>query len=465
MEKWEMIIYFLFMGVLLFIGKVLKTKVPVINRIVLPTALLGGVVGLLFSTLYSEFLNDGVNIINVDIMTNIVYHCLALGFITLTLQEKKSKSKKKVWSTGMIITSTYALQGFLGSLIVMLLFSDKFIGGGILLALGFGQGPGLATSFGRMWDGPLAGNGVALGASYAFLGFVVGGTIGVLLINLISRKRNIEKVKRYEDVSTNKHVVEIDTVKEISVMDGITVQFVIIAIIYGLVWLFLFIMKGLLVTTQGGTVTDQIYGLLESFNFIIGIFFALGYKKILKSIKKSGKNINFVSNDYVMSNFTSFFFNIMICGAVLTITFDFLREYGLLLAVVSSVGAVLTLLYLRYMTKKVYPEHTDEYFVGLFGMLTGTASTGVALLKGIDRNLETPVAEEMVLGSGTAISMALPLFAILMLPSLTFGGPNELLFKYITLFGCLIYVVVMVVILLFRSGPRGAKKPDGKIEM
>ncbi|MBN2876637.1 MAG: hypothetical protein JXL85_03185, partial [Bacilli bacterium] len=119
MERWDIVIYFLFMGLLLFIGKVLKTKVPVINRIVLPTALLGGAIGLLFTSLYSAIFNGGDNIVNVDTMTTIVYHALALGFITLTLQDKKSKSKKKVWSTGMIITSTYALQGFLGILIVM----------------------------------------------------------------------------------------------------------------------------------------------------------------------------------------------------------------------------------------------------------------------------------------------------------------------------------------------------------
>lgn len=446
-----MIIYFLFMGLLLFVGKVLKTKVPVINRIVLPTALLGGAIGLLFTSLYSAFLNDGQNIINVDTMTTIVYHCLALGFITLTLQEKKSKSKKKVWSTGMIITSTYALQGFIGILLVMLIFSDKFIGSGILLALGFGQGPGLATSFGNMWNDALAGNGVALGASYAFLGFVFGGTIGVLLINLLSRKRNVDRVKRYEDVSSGKHVIEVDTVKEISVMDGITTQFVIVAMIYGLVWLTLFILKGLLVTQDGGTIGDQVFGLLESFNFIIGIFYALLYKLILRKIKESGRNINFVSNDYVMSNFTSLFFNIMICGAVLTITFDFLKEYGLLLILVAAIGGVLTLIYLRFMTKRVYPKFQDEYFVALFGMLTGTASTGVALLKGIDKDLTTPVAEEIVLGSGTAIAMALPLFAILMLPSLTYQKPSQTLFEYIALFGCLLYVAVMVIILLIRG--------------
>ncbi len=465
MEKWGIIIYFLFIGVLLFVGKILKTKLPFLNRIVLPTALLGGTIGFLLALVYDAiFLPSGSHIIDVEIMKTIVYHCLALGFIALTLKKQQSKDKKKVWSTGMIITSTYALQGFIGILLVVLFFSDKFVGSGMLLALGFGQGPGLATSFGSMWNDMLGGFGIALGASYAFLGFLFGGTIGVLLINLISRRNKIEKTTRYEDTTIQKHIVEVDTIKEISFLDGITVQFVIISIIYGMVWLTLFIFEGLLVSEDGG-IGNTVFGLLEGFNFIIGIFYALLYKFIVKKIEQKGKNVDFIANDYVLSNLSSLFFNIMIAGAVLTITLDFLKDYGVLLAVVSLVGGTLTLLYLAFITRRVYPKFKNEYFVGLFGMLTGTASTGIALLKGLDKNLETPVAEELVLGSGTAIAIALPLFLILMLPSLGYGTANEVLFKYIALFGCLAYVVVMFVILFFRSTAKQMAKDEKTIEM
>ena len=167
--------------------------------------------------------------------------------------------------------------------------------------------------------------------------------------------------------------------------------------------------------------------------------------------------MNFITNDYILSNFSSLFFNIMITGAVLTITIDFLSEFGWLLMIISLAGGVATLFYLRFLTKRVYPKFKEEYFVGLFGMLTGTASTGIALLKGLDRNMESPVAEEMVLGSGTAITLALPLFAILMLPSLGYGKPTEELFKYITLFGCLIFVIIMVTILLIKSRKKAIK--------
>ncbi len=447
MEKWNVLIYLILIGILLFVGKILKTWVPLINRVVIPTALMGGIVGLAFSLIFPTVLP-----IDRTVVEAIVYHALALGFISLSLKNtnKANKAKRKLWSTGMIITSTYALQGFIGILLILLFWSDKFVGAGMLLPLGFGQGPGLAISFGRMWGDMLGGNGISLGASYAFLGFLWGGIVGVFAINYIARKKGLVKPTQYEDKSVQKTTIEIDTVKEVSALDGLTVQIVIISIIYGLVWLTLYVFNIILKPANGG-IGQTVYNLLEGFNFIIGIGYALLYKVILHAIEKKNPKVEIITNNYLLSNISSMCFNFMIAGSVLMISVDFLAEYWQLLLVVSTIGGISTFFYTRFITNRVYSQHKDEYFVALYGMLTGVASTGIALLKGLDRNLETPVAEELVLGSGTAITMALPLFGILMLPSIGYGTANELPLSLVALFGCLAYTIVMVVILLIRT--------------
>ncbi|HOW37603.1 MAG TPA: sodium/glutamate symporter [Candidatus Izemoplasmatales bacterium] len=448
MEYWSSsLISLLFIGILLFVGKILKSKVKLLSKIVMPTALLGGMIGLLFSSVVIP----GSYTLDVPALTAIVYHALAIGFLALSLKRSEHQNKRKLWSTGMVITSTYALQGFIGILLVMIFWKDYFVGSGMLLALGFGQGPGLAISFGNMWNNMLGGQGGALGASYAFLGFLWGGIIGVIAINVMSRRKGLEKPKTYTpDDSVETTTVQIDTVKEVSVLDGLTIQLVIIAIIYAAVWGTLFLLEKVLVPL--GNIGNTIFGLLKGFNFIIAILYALVYKVILRAVeKRQKKDIKFLTNNYLLSNISSTCFNVMIAGSVLTITVDFLVEYGWLLLVISTVGGIFTLFYTRFITKRVYSQYQNEYFIGLYGMLTGVASTGIALLKGLDRNLETPVAEELVLGSGTAISMALPLFAFLMVPSIGFGTGNEMLMNLIALFGCLAYVMVMVIILLIRS--------------
>lgn len=455
MEEWGIVLYFLLIGILIFVAKILKTWVPGLNKIVIPSALLGGFIGLAISLIFTPIFTNGAEqtFVDVDQMGNIVYHALAIGFIALALKRDDSKIKKKIWSTGMLITSTYSLQAMLGILLVLVFFSQNFVGSGMLVALGFGQGPGLAYSIGNVWDNMIGTERIfsVLGISYALLGFLFGGTIGVMMINMIARKKGLAKPKSYTEESTSKINVEIDTIKEISLLDGLTTQGVIISIIYSMVWLILIILERTIGNLEG---VGAILGLIKGFNFIIGIMIALLYKKMLRRFERKGKNIRFMTNNYMLSNIASASFNVMITGAVLTITLEFLSAYGFQLIVTSIIAGLVTMFYLRYMTSKVYPNYSDEYFIGLFGMLTGVASTGLALLKGVDPNLETPVAEEMVLGSGTAITMALPLFGILFIPSLTYQSGNPLLWSLISLFGCLLYTSIFSIILLIR-GKRG----------
>jgi len=56
MEKWDVIIYLLLIGILLFIGNLVKEKVKIFNRVVLPTALLGGFIGLVLAKSIHLFL-------------------------------------------------------------------------------------------------------------------------------------------------------------------------------------------------------------------------------------------------------------------------------------------------------------------------------------------------------------------------------------------------------------------------
>ncbi len=477
MTEWGIILYFLLFGVLMFIAKVLKTWIPGLNKIVIPTALLAGILGLVISLIltpllparlwsssnqffFATYVGEGDvitpynSIYNVDLLQSIVYHGLAIGFLALALKRdygNQKKSKKKIWSTGMLITSTYALQAALGMLLVFILFQDRFIGSGMLVALGFGQGPGLASSIGRMWNDQLGGGtqGITLGAAYATMGFLFGGISGVLAINVIAKRKGFSKPKQYDEPGFSRKTVEVDTVTQISVLDGLTTSAIVIAIIYGLTWLTLVLLQWLL--SFLGSAGDMAFSILRGFNFIIAILYALVYNQVLKALEKHGKQVRFLTNNYMLSNIASSAFNIMITAGVMMITMQFLSTYGIQLIVTALVAGFGSMAYLAYMTRKVYVNHKDEYFVGLFGMLTGVASTGLALLKGVDPELETPVAEELVLGSGTAISMALPLFGILFIPTFTMNSANPELWTWLAFGGVVIYIITMVTILLIRG--------------
>lgn len=504
-ENWEIITFFVYLGVLLFIAKLIKEKVPFLNKVIIPSALIAGFIGLILSDGFLNVINlsepvyevytgniaeidlvddeqvliltaeevetmsltdfnmeeyspgDEVILVQsdtstkrIDIIYDTVYHALAIGFIALTLRRTRGETNKKVWSTGMVIVISYLLQAVLGVTIVFLLFSDVFPGAGLLLPLGFGQGPGLATSIGNGYAtgvGKLFEGG-ALGATLASIGFLVGGVIGVIALNYYARKHNLSAQQTHSEESAVRETFEVETIPEIRVFDSFTMQVVIIFIIYAFVYLTLVVLENYILPTMGD-LGETFAGVFHGFNFLIGILYALLYRRILRFAEEKGKNVNFLTNNYVLSSISSLAFNFMIAGAVLTITIKSIQEYYLLVIVMAIVGTIFTFAFLRWISNKIYSgPYEIHYFLGMFGMLTGTASTGLALLKGVDRDFESPIAEEMVVGSGTAISMALPLFALLMFPGLAITSGNNI-WNVLTFVIPLGYGLLLLGILLF----------------
>ncbi len=503
-NDWGIMSFFIYLGLLLFLAKMIKEKVPFLNKIIIPSALIAGAIGLILSDgflnvidisvpVYEQYTEGEVqdalddNYDNVMILTakeasemgvhidfdvyndsddvivvttgetersplifETVYHALAIGFIALTLRRSENETNKKVWSTGMVIVITYLLQAIIGVTVVVVLFNNLFLGAGLLLPLGFGQGPGLATGQGRAFMegvGQLAQGG-ALGASIASMGFLVGGVIGVIALNYLARKHNIAVNKDHREESLIKETIEVETIKEIRVFDALTMQIVIIFIIYGLVYLTLAFLENLIFPMLGD-LGVTFAGVFHGFNFLIGIIYALVYRKILTVVEKRGRNIKFLTNNYVLSNISSIAFNFMIIASVITITNSAVKMYYAFVLVLATVGTALTYLFLKWISKKIYSGKFEvHYFIGMFGMLTGTASTGLALLKGVDQDYESPVAEEMVVGSGTAISMALPLFALLMFPGLAITSGNNI-FNVLVFVIPAVYGLILVGILLY----------------
>lgn len=448
-EDWGTINYLIYIGVLLFFAKIIKEKVPFLNKVIIPSALIAGFIGLILSDGFLNIIPLGRDANgNVQLIYEIVYHSLAVGFIALTLKRDVTQKTKKVWSTGMIIVMTYLIQALVGVFIVYFFF-DVFLGAGLLLTLGFGQGPGLAFNIGAGYAegvGELV-NGGALGSTIASVGFLVGGTIGVVALNYLARKYKLNVNKLHSENSTITKTFEVETIKEIRVFDSLTMQVVIIFVIYACVFLTLALLEKVLLPPLGD-LGQTFAGVFHGFNFLIGIIYALIFKRILVTMESKGKNLNFMTNNYVLSNISSLAFNFMIAGAVLTITIGSIQRYWLLVIVLATFGTIATFAFLNFIVKKVYDEkYHAHYFLGFFGMLTGTASTGLALLKGIDNDFESPVAEEMVLGSGTAISMALPLFALLMFPGMAITQENEL-FNYLVFIVPAVYVLILLTIIL-----------------
>lgn len=121
-------------------------------------------------------------------------------------------------------------------------------------------------------------------------------------------------------------------------------------------------------------------------------------------------------------------------------TWGFFNLVAVLL-VMGVVGLVVTYVYVHFVCHKLFPKYAEPQFLAMYGMLTGTVSSGIILLREIDGDFKTPVADNLVYQNFPAIVFGFP---ILILATM---APTQ---PYMTLAIVGVFLIVMN-ILLFRS--------------
>ena len=75
-------------------------------------------------------------------------------------------------------------------------------------------------------------------------------------------------------------------------------------------------------------------------------------------------------------------------------------------------GLVITYVYNALVAKSLFPEYHEEQFLAMYGMLTGTASTGVILLREIDGDFKSPAMDNLVYQNFPAIVFGFPMMLL-----------------------------------------------------
>ena len=113
-----------------------------------------------------------------------------------------------------------------------------------------------------------------------------------------------------------------------------------------------------------------------------------------------------------MTRIRNFFFDIMVVAGIAAIQLNTLGNYLWILIVLGIIGLVFTYMYLHFVSSILFKNYSQEQFLGMFGMLTGTASTGIILLREVDPDFNSPVADNMVYQNFPAILFGFPLMIL-----------------------------------------------------
>ncbi|MBQ3493221.1 MAG: hypothetical protein IJA88_03860 [Clostridia bacterium] len=450
---WELIVQWGILFTALLVGNTLRRKVPIINKSLLPSAVLGGIIILLL-----KLIPQVNSFINSPLMESMTYHCLALGFVALTLKEgKKQKDRKAmvtVVKTGATVVSTYLLQGVFGLIVTILLslaMTEVIPATGLLMMLGFGQGPGQAYNFGSVFEGYGLNGGRSFGLAIASIGFLVACIVGVIWLNILRKKGKLRDVSGKDG---NSHQISQDVPNPNDIplsesVDKLTMNVAIVVATYFLCYLFMwgvtyFLDKGYLGNFGINTVKPLIWG----FNFLFGVLFALIVKACMKGLKKAKIMTHNYTNNYMLNRISGFVFDLMILSGIAAIDFEKLKGLWIPLVLLTIVGTVVTMIYLNFICKRLYPDYRYESLASLFGMLTGTASTGVILLREVDPLFETPASDNLVLQTVPAMVFGFPLLLLVGF------APQGMTQSLIVLGAAVVMFVVFNIFILFKKKPK-----------
>ena len=413
------------LGALMF-ANFLKRKIGFLRRSLVPASVLAGIVLLIVSFSYTmivgknemgeyrNLFNGGIFNGNVtsglDILYVITYHCLALGFAATTLgSTKKPLGKKRaaeIFNTGVTTVSSYLMQGVLGMGITLLaaLFLPKvFAAAGILLPFGFGQGTGQAMNYGSIYEVDYGFfGGKNFGLTIAAIGFLSAAIGGLLHLTHLRKKGIIPEASK-ENIILTRQIEEHEEVTPGGGADRFTIQFALIAISYFAAYL---IMLGLSALIP--SMISTIYG----FNFLFTVLTATVVRSIVHFLKDKNIGQREYISPYLMARISGFFFDLMIVAGFAAIQLELLADNWLLLLVLGIVGMFSTYFYNYFVAKTLFREYKEEQFMVMYGMLTGTASTGIMLLHEIDPDYKTPAADNLVYQNFPAIVFGFPLMLL-----------------------------------------------------
>ena len=450
---WDIIIQMGTIAIVLLLSNLLRRNIRVIRNSLMPTAVLGGFVLFIARALGYKFSGEFLEIL--------VYHGIALGFIAMSLRIPKRGEAGEGGITsaksGAIIIGSYLIQAIFGLVITIglayTIMPDMFKAAGILLPMGYGQGPGQANNIGSMYENAGFVRGRNFGLSLAASGYLVACIIGVIAINYLAKKGKVKK-QVAGDVSGSVSVDAFQDENEIPAaesVDKFSIQMALVLIVYLATYLLTWGMTSFFnayLPAVGNTLNSLLWG----FNFIIGSALAILTRVFLKELRKSKLMKRQYQNNYLLNRISGFFFDIMIIAGIASIDILDLKGLWLPFIAMSVVGAIATWLYLRWVCKTVYKGYYYEGLLGMYGMMTGTISSGVMLVREIDPEFKTPAANQLVTGSSFAIVLGAPMLILVAL-----AIQSEAM-VFITLGLCVIYFALMMLFIFKVKARKGKGK-------
>jgi len=430
---WNM---FLDLGVIsmaLLLATFLRAKIKFFQTYLIPNSLTAGFIILPFYNFVAPALGmSGVR------LGAIVYHLLSISFIAMSLRKPaytKRKGDKSVFGTSVSIISQYSLQslvGLLGTFMFMsTVMSKLYPSFGFFMPLGFALGPGQAYAIGEGWVKMGFEGAPDVGLTFAAIGYMWASFGGVFLINMgIKRgwlgKEHVAKIhaKRFRSgVMGPEDELPVGSrlTTDSEAIDSASYNMAVVLMVY----LFSFLLlKGLgYLLGFAGNLGHDLAVNLWGISFVFAAMVALIIKSIMIKLK-----VEHTLDNGALTRIAGNSVDIMVAAAVGAISLTVVMQYWLPILVISVIGGIVTFFSIIWISSRIFHDYQFHRALIIYGACTGTMPTGLALLRVVDPEFETPVATDYMYSAAVTFFLVIPFILAINLPAYSVTKANPLLF-------------------------------------
>lgn len=383
---WTLFVDIGIVSALLLIGKLMRVRIKLVQKLFIPPSLLAGFIGLALGP--HEF-----DVLPLSTQTG-TYAGILIAFIfgALPLTSQKVEGKNRgianmwAYSQGGLLFQ-WAFGGFLGLLILNQLWPLS-PGFGITMPSGFCGGHGTAAAIGQAF-GQLGHDEIlTLAMTAATAGIVASVILGLIFVKWGASKKHTAFLADYNDLPAELQTGLLPQDKRESMGESTCSSISIDSLTFNLSLVCLIAFCGYGISKLAAHFMPGFELPVFSCAFVAGILLKKVFDRTRVTEYICPKTVNHISG--ALTDF-------LVAFGIASIKLSVVLEYIVPLAILLLSGLAVTLIYVFVMARKLMKECWFEKALFTWGWFTGTMAMGIALLRVVDPKMRSRCLDDYAL--------------------------------------------------------------------
>ncbi|MFO7802150.1 MAG: sodium/glutamate symporter [Desulfovermiculus sp.] len=404
---------FCFMALLLFVGKIMRTKISFFQNYFIPASVIAGFLGLFLGPQLLDVIPFST------VMGKYAWLLVVLLFATFPLGQKQFTSKKavidKAGSTFFFNlfaeVAQFALAAVLGLTIMKLLWPGLHEGFAWMLPAGFAGGHGYATAIGGTLEKFGLENAVSVGMTMATIGLLAAIFGGVVLIKMATRREYTRIVKEAKELPESLRTGIIPENERSSVGEQTVSPMSIDPLAWHAALILAAALGGIYLTQWIASIPWLSIGgnPLYMPEVCTAMIAAIGVQKLLRWVK-----LDHVVDKQIVTRIGSCLSDFMVGFGVASIQISVVLTFWQPMLFLIMAGIAWVVFNLYVMAPRMLNNYWFERGIFNYGWCTGVVAFGVTLLRIVDPDFKSGTLEDY--GLAYIIIAPIELFLVSLTP-------------------------------------------------